>query len=47
MKATIVLSEVASLTFAVSAGSAFFQLKTVWQDACDRLQGTRTTVFGT
>ena len=29
------------------AGPAFFQLKAVWQDACDRIQGTRTTIFGT
>lgn len=29
------------------AGPAFFQLKAVWQDTCDRLQGTKTTVFGT
>jgi len=29
------------------AGPAFFQLKAVWQFVCDRLQGTKTTVFGT
>lgn len=29
------------------AGPAFFQLKAVWQDACDRVQGTKKTVFGT
>jgi len=28
-------------------GPAFFQLKAVWQDACDEVQGTPTTVFGT
>ena len=29
------------------AGPAFFQLKALWHDACDREQGTPTTVFGT
>ena len=29
------------------AGTAFFQLKAVWQFVCDRLQGTPTTIFGT
>ena len=29
------------------AGPAFFQLKSVWNDACDEVQGTPTTVFGT
>ena len=29
------------------AGPAFFQLKAVWQNTCDQLQGTKTTVFGT
>lgn len=28
------------------AGSAFFQLKREWHDACDRLQGTEPTHFG-
>ena len=30
-----------------AAGPAFFQLKAVWQFVCDRIQGTKTTVFGT
>ena len=29
------------------AGKAFFQLKNVWNDACDEVQGTPMTVFGT
>lgn len=29
------------------AGPAFFQLKSVWNDACDEAQGTPMTVFGT
>ena len=29
------------------AGPAFFQLKAVWQQTCDRIQGTPTTIFGT
>lgn len=29
------------------AGPAFFQLKSVWNDACDEVQGTPMTVFGT
>lgn len=28
------------------AGPAFFHLKSLWHDACDREQGTATTVFG-
>lgn len=30
-----------------AAGPAFFQLKAEWHSACDRLQGTPATVFGT
>ena len=30
-----------------AAGPAFFQLKAEWHEACDRLQGTSATVFGT
>ena len=29
------------------AGPAFFQLKAEWHEACDKMQGTPTTVFGT
>ena len=29
------------------AGPAFFQLKAEWHRACDEVQGTATTIFGT